>query len=942
MRPTAPNTASARPGRRRNRPFLVAGLLAALLCATAAGAGEAVTLQLKWKHAFQFAGYYAAEAKGYYHDAGLDVTIRPAMPDDDVVEQVLSGQAQYGVGNSSLLLARQAGRPVIALAAIFQHSPQIVVARQQPTLRSVHDLVGKRVMFERQTAEVQAYLRREGIPLDRVARVDHSFAVEDLVAGRIDAMTAYSTWEPYFLKKAGLTFLSFSPRSMGIDFYGDNLFTAEQEIRRHPERVRAFVAASLRGWDYALDHPAEIIELIRSRYAPDLPRDMLEFEFEQMLPLIRHDLVAIGYMNPGRWRHIADTYAEIGMLPPDFPLDGFLYRTDDGADLQQLYAYLLGALAALAATGALAAYIWRLNARLRKSRAEFAASNAELLLHNRILDMLAAHRPLPEVLDALARSVEAQRPGCLCSILLFDASGRRLTLGAAPSLPDAYNEAIDGVAVADGVGACGSAAWRGERVIVGDLRSHPSWRPFLAQVEQAGLGACWSQPFKNSAGQVTGTFAIYHRQPCDPDAGEIALIERYGQLVGLAVERARTDEALQRAEQRYRLISENSNDVIWVLELAELRFSYISPSVERLRGWTVEEIMAQPLAAALTPESQARVEAALSDSLTRLAAGDASRRVTVMEVDQPCKDGGIVPTEVVTTVLLDADGRATQILGITRDIRERRRAEAELARYRNHLEQLVEQRTLALSVAKEAAESANRAKSFFLANVSHELRTPMNGIMGLTELIRRRLDDPKTIELIDRAKASADRLLVLINNLIEISRIEAGQLTLEPVPFHLSDLRREIELHAQAQAQARGLTASVDFSADGLDEALIGDPKRLRQVLAELVDNAAKFTETGGIAVHARIEEKTADQVGICFEVADTGIGISADDCSRLFTLFEQIDGSSTRKYGGTGLGLALCRQLARLMGGDIAVSSRPGSGSTFSVRVRLGRQHAA
>ncbi len=920
-----------------------AALLAGLLCVTApAGAGEAVTLQLKWTHAFQFAGYYAAEAKGYYRDAGLDVTLRPATPGDDVVAQVVSGQAHYGVGSSSLLLARQAGQPVVALAAIFQHSPQIVIARQQPTLHSVHDLVGKRVMFERQTDEVYAYLRREGVPLDRIARVDHSFDVEDLVAGRIDAMTAYSTWEPYFLKRAGQPFLSFSPRSAGIDFYGDNLFTAEQEIQHHPERVRAFVAASLRGWDYALDHPAEIIELIRSRYAPDLPRDMLEFEFEQMLPLIRHDLVAIGYMNPGRWRHIADTYAEIGMLPPDFPLDGFLYRTDDGADLRQLYAYLLGALAALAATGALAAYIWRLNARLRKSREELSAGNAELLLHNRILDMLAARRPLPEVLDTLARSVEAQRPGCLCSILLVDASGRRLTLGAAPSLPDDYNRAIDGVAIAEGVGACGSAAWTGERAIVGDLRTHPSWQPFLAQVEQAGLGACWSQPFKNSAGQVTGTFAIYHRQPCEPDAGEIALIERYGQLVGLVVERARTDQALQRAEQRYRLISENSNDVIWVLELADRRFSYISPSVERLRGWTVEEIMAQPLAAALTPESQARVEAALADSLNRLAAGDASRRVTVMEVDQPCKDGSIVPTEVVTTVLLDADGRATQILGITRDIRERRRAEAELARYRNHLELLVEQRTQALSVAKEVAESANRAKSFFLANVSHELRTPMNGIMGLTELIRRRLDDPKTLELIDRAKASADRLLALINNLIEISRIEAGQLTLEPTPFFLDDLRREIEAHAIAEAGTKGLTASVDFSADCLAEPFVGDPMRLRQILVELVDNAAKFTETGHIAVHARIEEKTAAQVLICFDVADTGIGISADDCSRLFTLFEQIDGSPTRKYGGTGLGLALCRQLARLMGGDIAVSSRPGSGSTFTVRVRLGRQDAA
>jgi signal transduction histidine kinase len=292
----------------------------------------------------------------------------------------------------------------------------------------------------------------------------------------------------------------------------------------------------------------------------------------------------------------------------------------------------------------------------------------------------------------------------------------------------------------------------------------------------------------------------------------------------------------------------------------------------------------------------------------------------------------------VTTLLLDAEGRPSQILGITRDIRERRRVEAELASYRDHLEQQVAQRTAALSVAKEAAEAANRAKSVFLANISHELRTPMNGIIGLSELVRRRISDDKALELLDLSRASADRLLTLINNLIEISRIEAGQLTLERRLFALDDLRRDLASHARTAAQAKGLAVHVDFAGECLIEPYLGDPLRLRQILVELIDNAAKFTEHGSFTVSARLRGQSAAAAELEFAVEDTGIGIAEADCRRLFTLFEQVDGSSTRKYGGTGLGLALCRQLARLMGGDIEVHSTPGVGSTFTVHVSLAR----
>jgi len=196
-----------------------------------------VTLQLKWTHAFQFAGYYAAKELGYYRDAGLDVDIVEAPPGRDPLDSVLEGRAQFGVGTCNLLLARQAGHPVVVLAVIYQHSPLVLVARQNHALRGVHDLVDKRVMIEPQSQELLACLKQEGVPVERLDQVVHSHDSADLIRGDVDAMSAYVTHEPFYLDHAGLPYQVHTPRTGGIDFYGDNLFTTEQEIARNPARV---------------------------------------------------------------------------------------------------------------------------------------------------------------------------------------------------------------------------------------------------------------------------------------------------------------------------------------------------------------------------------------------------------------------------------------------------------------------------------------------------------------------------------------------------------------------------------------------------------------------------------------------------------------------------------------------------------------------------------
>jgi ABC-type nitrate/sulfonate/bicarbonate transport system substrate-binding protein len=357
-------TSSSHARRRFFNRFVCAILLGLLgTFPTVAHALDRVTLQLKWSHAFQFAGYYAAKEMGYYREAGLEVAIKEAHPGDDPLKNVLDGVAQYGVGNSSLLLARESGRPVVVLAAIFQHSTLVLISRLQGPTQGIHDLTGKRLMIEPQSDELLAYLKSEGIPLHGIERIEHSFKPQDLIDGKVDAISAYVTNEPFFLDHARFAYHTYTPRSIGIDFYGDNLFTTETELRNHPARVKAFREASLRGWQYAMAHPEEIADLILSKYSQQHPREFYLFEAKRMVPLFRTDLIEIGYMNPGRWRHIADTYADLGLLPTRFSLDGFLYDTKVERDLT--WFYLAGLL--LAIVSAITLYIHRTNRRLSQA-----------------------------------------------------------------------------------------------------------------------------------------------------------------------------------------------------------------------------------------------------------------------------------------------------------------------------------------------------------------------------------------------------------------------------------------------------------------------------------------------------------------------------------------------------------------------------------------------
>lgn len=292
---------------------------------------EQVSLQLKWKHAFQFAGYYAALELGYYAQAGLDVTLLELSDDTSPPEILLNGTAQYAVTGSEIVIHRAQGKPLVALATIFQHSPYGFLVRADSGINRMEDFVGKRVMLNSgaQDADLQVALLRAGLSAADYTRMPTSFDALSLARFETDVFNAYVTDQLFTLREQGIDGRYILPQLYGVDFYTDILATTEDEIAGHPERVKAFRDASLKGWDYALNHIPEMIDLILLKFnTQQLSRAHLEYEANTSREMIQPLLVSIGYMNPARWESIRSIYVELGTLDTDSSITGLIYQEE--------------------------------------------------------------------------------------------------------------------------------------------------------------------------------------------------------------------------------------------------------------------------------------------------------------------------------------------------------------------------------------------------------------------------------------------------------------------------------------------------------------------------------------------------------------------------------------------------------------------------------------
>lgn len=290
---------------------------------------EKVALQLLWTHQFEYAGFYAAQELGFYQEEGFDVEIRPLRPGTNPVDEVISGRADYGVSNSELILAMGQHKPVLLLANLFKHSPLVVLARRDSGIRHPKDLHQKSMMtsdLDLNSAEISYMVANEGVDLAKIQRHEHNYRIDDLVKGRVDAMTAYITNQPYQLQEQGVDYVVIDPANYGADFYSNMLFTHAVEGQNNPERVAAFRRASLRGWRYAMDHPREVVEIIQQKYPANKTSAALLFEAREITKLVSADVYPLGSIDLNRIQRLINVYRQSDQLASVPEVASFIWQ----------------------------------------------------------------------------------------------------------------------------------------------------------------------------------------------------------------------------------------------------------------------------------------------------------------------------------------------------------------------------------------------------------------------------------------------------------------------------------------------------------------------------------------------------------------------------------------------------------------------------------------
>lgn len=963
-----------------------------LTLAHAAASGlEPVTLQLKWRHQFQFAGYYVAQEKGYYRDAGLDVTILEGMPGQDSVEDLVSGRAQYAVGMPALMVDHAKGAPLVVLAAIFQHSPEVLLTLESSGIKSPKDLSGKRLAIEPiSTPAIMAMLDAVGLDTSEYTSVPLLYEAGQLLRGEADAMAAYDTDEPYNLAVEGHPYRIIRPNTYGIDFYGDCLYTSVAELEAYPARVERFREASLRGWRDAMEDIDGAIAIIQSQYRSRLSGEHLRFEANATQQLMLPELVDIGHMSEHRWEQIRRTFVSLGSMPDSYTLDGFIYDPSPTISLAKYQRILTSFSGGALILGLLLAWAY-LIARRRsqqvietrmildtavqaiitsdergiirntnrgarstfgydpgemegiKFTALFAPESLEALQEymGRVKDPTTKFEMSTEGIELTARRRDSTRFPISLSMGHSQTIGRHRYVAVIEDLSEAkrverdlqYTDRLLHAVIENMAAVFFIKDRQGRHLMINkvyetatgyskDIVLNRTDAEFfdtaaareIMQIDQEVMEGGRHRVFEESVPHPDGSMHTYHTEkiPLVSPEGEV-----YG-LVGIATditERKSMEEELRRNEERLELTLTSANLGLWDYQMLEGTLVVNSIWHEML-GYDHDELqrlcpnLSEDWSFLVHPDDFRVVMRSARDHLMGVKPTHRS------EMRMRTRDGNWKWVLTVGRVVEHTpEGEPARVVGIHMDIDDFKRLQAELME------------------AREAAEAAAEAKARFLANMSHEIRTPLNAVMNLTDfLLDTHLDD-RQLQYLRVIKNSSKGLLKLINDVLDLSKIEAGRLELDTTTFHPREMADDLVLTFEQQASQKGVALSAKVSQD-TPAVLRGDVYRLRQILINLIGNALKFTPSG--EVNLIIERTTRPprnpgETWISFRIRDTGIGVTPEQRDRIFNAFDQADSSTTRRFGGTGLGLSISARLVQNLGGDpIELDSAPGAGSCF------------
>jgi len=948
-----------------------------------------VTLQLKWRHQFQFAGYYAAIEKGYYKEVGLQVDLLEAVEGQNPSDAVFEGKAEFGVCSSDILLMRSQNKKGVALASVFQHSPQIIIASKQSGINHIQDVAGKRIALDPNSTEIIAFMNDEGVSPDKCMIDQHNFNVNELISGKVDAISAYSTNEPFILKQANFDYTIITPFMDGIDFYDDVLFSTESYIFNNPAIAENFREASLKGWKYAVHHQEEIAELIYNKYSKRHSLEHLRFEAVQMNSLIMDDVVEIGYTNPGRWQSITDMYKKLKMLDASFTTKGLLYSDYIKPKTAIRWSLVALRLMILMIVGSMAYYFYKTSQKLK----------------NEIASRIKAEKVLSE-------SEEQYR-------VIFENNSAAMAIVEPDTTISMVNEAyclMSGYTMQEMIGT----SWT-QHIPLQDLER-------LKEFNRRRLINPNDAPNKYE-------FTFFHKNgEIKHSLMSVTMLQSNRKIILSLIDitkRIRSEELLRDSEARYRSILNASPDLITITDL-EGRILMASPAARQIIGCAnPEELIGHSVNDIIAPGDRERALYNIEQMKQCVITG-------LCEYKGIRLDGSSIDMEMNTEFIQYAQGSPSQIIFIIRDVSDRKNAEKEKRKANDWLRILsiaieqspvttvitditgnivfinpkftettgytaeevmgknprilkselrqpsdykelwetilsgknwqgvfqnrkkngefywesavispvkneegiishflavkedITKRILAeqeLKLKNEELVKTNAEKDKFFSIIAHDLRSPFNGFLGLTEIMAEELSSLTRDEIQDIAVSMRNSATNLFRLLENLLNWARMQQGL--IPFKkevVALLPIVIECFEMLEESAKSKGIELTSNITN-DFMVIADSNMLQTIIRNVLSNAVKFTTKGGLVSLSAI---TLADRSVEISVKDTGIGMNSKMVDHLFSLDVHTNRKGTEGELSTGLGLMLCKEFVEKHGGKIRIESEEGKGSTF------------